>query len=196
MNKPKPSGPAIFMYGTMVVTFLLAVVCFVLYYAHIYSQGFILWTGIVSFMILYHFGLRILFGEFTNLIKFNYNHAFFKQKKFEAKLYKLLKVRKWKDKVLTFNPENYDFQNRTLPQLATTMAKSETDHWINEIISVVSIFFSLLWGMFPIFLITAVAAMVFDAQFIVVQRYNRPIVLRLMARTKRKTVLSSGGKNE
>ena len=37
----------------------------------------------------------------------------------------------------------------------------------------------------PAFVITAVAAMIFDAQFIVVQRYNRPIVLRVMGRKGR-----------
>ncbi len=187
MNKQKLSGPAIFMYSVIALTAVISAFCFILYYGKITHNGIILWTGIVSFMILYHFGLRIFFGEITNHIKFDYNHPFFKQKKFEASLYKLLKVRKWKDKVLTFNPENYDFQNRTLSQLATTMSKSETDHWINELISVGSIFFSLLWGMLPIFLITAVAAMLFDAQFIVVQRYNRPVVLRLMNRREKQS---------
>ena len=33
-------------------------------------------------------------------------------------------------------------------------------------------------------IISAVAAMIFDAQFIVVQRYNRPIVLKLIKRQK------------
>jgi len=188
MKKSRLSGPAIFMYSVIALTIIISAVCFILHYGGFTENGAVLWIGIVSFMILYHFGLRILFGEITNLIKFDYNHPFFKRKKFEAKLYKLLKVRKWKDKVLTFNPENYDFQNRTLSQLATTMAKSETDHWINEIISVGSIFFSLLWGLFPVFLITAIAAMLFDAQFIIVQRYNRPVVLRLMERREKQGV--------
>ncbi len=188
MKNSRLSGPAIFMYSVIGVTIIISAICFIIHYGGFAHSGAVLWTGIVSFMILYHFGLRILFGEITKLIKFDYDLPFFKQKKFEAKLYKLLKVRKWKDKVLTFNPENYDFQNRTLSQLATTMAKSETDHWINEIISVGSIFFSLLWGLFPVFLITAIAAMLFDAQFIIVQRYNRPVVLRLMERRERLSV--------
>ena len=35
-------------------------------------------------------------------------------------------------------------------------------------------------------IISAVAAMIFDAQFIVVHRYNRPIVIRLMERKKKR----------
>lgn len=179
------------MYSVIGLTALLSAICFVLYYTNTVKNSLTLWTGIVSFMILYHFSLRIFMGNITKKWNINYKHPWYKQRKFEKKLYKLLRVRKWKDKVLTFEPENYDFQNRTLEQLATTMAKSELDHWINEIISVISIFFTFLWGCFPAFIITATAAMIFDAQFIIVQRYNRPIVLRLLERRRIKANNSS-----
>lgn len=174
------------MYSVMLLTAAVAAICFILYYSDMTDNSVVLWVGITSFMILYHFGLRIFMGEVTKRFKINYNHPWYKQRPFEKKLYKILKVRKWKDKVLTFDPASFNFQNRTLEQLATTMAKSELDHWINEIISLTSIFFVFLWGCFPAFLITAIAAMLFDAQFIVVQRYNRPIVLRLNERRNAK----------
>ena len=184
MNKQKLSGPAIFMYGTIVLVAVVSAVCFALYYSRTYQSGVMLWCGIVSFMILYHFGLRIFMGEVTKRFRINYNHPWYKRRFFEGSLYRLLRVRKWKDKVLTFDPAAYDFENRTLDQLATTMAKSELDHWINEVISLVSIAFAILWGCLPAFLISAIVAMLFDVQFIIVQRYNRPIVLRLMERRK------------
>ena len=167
MKNKKLSGPAVFMYTVILFTAILSFLCFATYYSGKHNSNAILWTGIVSFMILYHFGLRIFMGEITKLF-------------FEPSLYKMLHVRKWKDKVLTFDPESFNFRTRTLSQLATTMAKSELDHWINEIISLTSIFFCFLWGYPLIFVGTAVLAMLFDAQFIVVQRYNRPIVLKLM----------------
>lgn len=185
MEKSKLSGPAVFMYSVIALTAILAAVGFALYYMKIYESSLILWIGIVSFMVLYHFGLRILFGEITKKFNINYRHFWYKQRNFEPKLYKLLHVRKWKDKVLTFDPDSYNFKNRTLEQLATTMSKSELDHWINEVISVVSISFILLWGCPAAFLISAVAAMIFDAQFIVVQRYNRPVVVRLIDKKNR-----------
>jgi hypothetical protein len=187
LMKQKLSGPAVFMYSTMVLTAAISAVCFIIYYTGTYNNSVLLWTGIVSFMILYHFGLRIFMGNVTKRFNVNPLHPWFTQRKFEKTLYKLLKVRKWKDKVLTFDPESFNFKSRTLSQLATTMAKSELDHWINEIISVISIFFTFLWGCFPAFFISAIAAMIFDAQFIVVQRYNRPIVLRLMERRKKRS---------
>ena len=188
MKKTKLSGPAVFMYSVILLTFVLSALCFYLYYSDLQKCDAVLWTGIVSFMILYHFGLRILMGFVTKKLKISYAHPWYKSRRFEKKLYRLLKVRNWKDKVLTFEPDKYDFKNRTLPQLATTMAKSELDHWINELISVISILFAFIWGCAPAFVITAILAMLFDAQFIIVQRYNRPIVLRLMrAREERAT---------
>lgn len=181
MKKVSLSGPAVFMYCVMLLTVFLSAVCFWAYYTGICERDAVLWTGIVSFMILYHFGLRILMGQVTKRIRINYMHPWFRRYKLEKKLYKLLRVRAWKDKVLTFEPENYDVKNRTLEQLAATMAKSELDHWINQIISLFSISFLFVWGCAPAFIITAIAAMLFDAQFIIVQRYNRPIVLNVIS---------------
>ena len=41
-------------------------------------------------------------------------------------------------------------------------------------------FFGLLWGKTWIFVLTAIAAMIFDAQFIVIQRYNRPRMIKVL----------------
>ena len=187
MKRRNVSGPAIFMYSVIILTVLASALCFSIYYSGIHKNSALLWTGIVSFMILYHFGLRILMGNVTNKFKINYSNPFYKSRKFEKPLYRLLKVRTWKDKVLTFEPDKYDFKNRTLEELATTMSKSELDHWINQLISLFSILFTFLWGCAPAFIITAVLAMIFDAQFIIVQRYNRPIVLRLISAKERKS---------
>lgn len=185
-KEKKTSGAAVFMYSAIALTALIAAVFLCLYYAEVYKNSVTFWIGVVSFTVFYHFGLRIFMGEVTKRFNFNYKHPWFKERAFEKKLYKWLKVRKWKDKVLTFDPSTYDFKNRTPEQLATTMAKSETDHWINEMISVTSMFLALVFGYWQVFVVSAVAAILFDAQFIVVQRYNRPIVLRLMDRLERR----------
>ena len=187
MNKQqKLSGPAVFFYSTIALTAMLSGAFFFLYYTGISAHDVILWGGIVSFMILYHFGLRILFGEITKRIKIDYRHPFFARKPFEARVFKLLRVRLWKDRVLTFDPAAFDLKTRSLEEVATTMAKSEVDHWINEVISLTSLLFSFIWGCFPAFFLTALAAMLFDFQFILVQRYNRPIAVRLMEHRKQK----------
>ena len=185
MDKPKKSGAAIFMYAVIAVTVVLSSVCLWLYYGNGTENEAVLWTGIVSFMIMYHLWLRIIMGNVTKLFKIKRSHWFFKEKSFEKPLYKFLRVKKWKDKALTYNPEAFSLKKHTLDEIADVMAKSETDHWVNEIISLISILFSILWGEFWIFFATAVLAMIFDAQFIVIQRYNRPEVERIIEKKLR-----------
>ena len=189
MNKTKksrPSGPAIFMYCVIAVTVVIAVLCFALYYSGFFKNEVVLWIGIVCFTIMYHFWVRIIMGNVSKLFTVHYKKWWFKERKFEKKLYKLLRVRKWKEKVLTYNPDHFSTKLHTYEEIANTMAKSEVDHWINELIALSTVLFSLIWGQFWIFLITAVAAMLFDAQFIIVQRYNRPIVLRVAEKKQKR----------
>jgi len=184
MNKPKKSGPAIFMYCVITITLIISIVCFVLYYGKKYNNGIILWTGITTFTVMYHLWMRIILGNITKLFKINYKQRWFKERKFEKKLYKILRVKKWKGKALTYNPELFSLKNYSLEEIANTMSKAETDHWINEIISLSTLLFAIPWGEFWIFLITAIAAMLFDTQFIVIQRYNRPRIVKILEKRK------------
>ena len=182
--KTKKSGPAIFMHTVIGVTLITSIICFTLYYRNIHKNGAILWTGITAFTIMYHFWVRIIMGNVSKLFKkhIKYKQWWFQEKKFEKPLYKLLKVKQWKGKALTYNPESFSLKEHSLDEIANTMAKSEVDHWINEAISISTMFFSIMWGEFWIFFITAVAAMIFDSQFIIIQRYNRPRVLKALSR--------------
>ena len=99
MKTKKLSGPAIFMYSAIALTLIVAIISFALYYLSRYDNDIVLWMGIISFMIFYHFGLRIFMGEMTKKLTISYTHPWYKQRKFEKKLYRLLRVRSWKDKV-------------------------------------------------------------------------------------------------
>lgn len=187
-NGTKKSGPAIFMYCVITITLILSIICFTLYYKNIHRNSVILWTGIVAFTIMYHFWVRIIMGNVSKLFKkhINYNQKWFKERKFEKGLYKLLHVKEWKGKALTYNPESFSLKEHSLEEIANTMCKSEVDHWINEAISLSTLLFAIPWGAFCIFLISAIVAMIFDSQFIIIQRYNRPRVLKSMDRANRK----------
>ncbi len=179
-QKPRKSGSAIFMYCVIGLTLAISIAAFTLYYGNFYPSGVILWTGITAFTIMYHFWVRIIMGNVSKLFTIHRRQRWFRELPFEKKLYELLRVRYWKGKALTYNPESFSLQHHSLEEICNTMCKSEVDHWINQIISVTTVFFGLIWGELWIFALTAVIAMVFDAQFIVIQRYNRPRVLRLM----------------
>ncbi len=188
MEKPKKSAPAIFMHSMIGLTAGVAAVCLFLYYSGIFSDSIALWIGIVAFMIFYHLGLRVVAGSVSKLFHINYRHPWFRERQFEKKLYRLLRVKKWKGKALTYQPEHFSLKEYSLDQIANTMAKSEVDHWINMVISLSSILFSLIWGELWIFVLTAAASMLFDAQFILIQRYNRPRVLRLLKKNSASVV--------
>lgn len=187
------SGPAIFMYSVIALGVIISVICFSLYYGGYNESIAILWTGITAFTITYHFWVRIILGNVSKLFRkhINYKQWWFKERKFEKGLYKFLKVKDWKGKALTYNPEQFDLKENSLEKIVNTMTKSEVDHWINEIISITTMFFGLIWGKTWIFVLTAIAAMIFDGQFIVIQRYNRPRIVKILEKenkTKKETV--------
>ena len=182
MNKAKISGPAIFMYCVIGITLLTSIICFYLYYGGVNTSSVILWTGITAFTIMYHFWVRIIMGNVSKLFRkyIKYNQWWFKERKFEKSFYKLLRVKEWKGKALTYNPESFSLKEHSLEEIANTMSKSEIDHWINEAISLSTLLFAIPWGEFWIFFITAIVAMIFDSQFIIIQRYNRPRVVKIL----------------
>jgi len=176
------SGPAIFMYIVIAMMLIISSTCFVLHYSNVYESNVVLWIGIASFTIMYHVWVRIIMGNVTNMFKskIKYTSWWYRERKFEKKLYKLLKVKKWKDKALTYNPELFSLKEHSLEEIVHAMTKAETDHWINQIISLSTILFGVIWGHIWIFILSAIIAMVFDAQFIIIQRYNRPRVIKLL----------------
>lgn len=188
MKKTNKSGPAIFMHSVIGITLIISLICFYIYYSGVSNSKVVLWTGIVCFTIMYHFWVRIIMGNVSKLFKKHINHKqwLFKERKFEKNLYKFLKVKDWKDKALTYNPESFSLKEHSLEEIVNTMAKSEVDHWINEAISVSTILFAIPWGAFWAFFISALAAMIFDSQFIIIQRYNRPRIVKLLEREDRK----------
>lgn len=185
-EKKVKSGSALFMYIVIALMLIASAVAFLLYYGNYIPSSIVLWTGVTAFTVVYHFWGRILLGNLTKLFRIHHGQKWFHERGFERGLYRFLRVRKWKERVLTYDPDAYDVKKHTLEELANTMAKSETDHWVNELLSLSTLLFALVWGELWIFLLSAVLAMAFDAQFIVVQRYNRPRVLKLIERKKKR----------
>ena len=176
------------MYSVIATTVIISIVCFSLYYGGYNSSEIILWIGIVAFTIMYHFWVRIIMGNVSKLFRkhINYKNWWFKERKFEKSLYKVLKVKEWKGKALTYNPEQFSLKENSLEKIANTMAKSEVDHWINEAISLSTLLFAIPWGTFWAFAISALVAMIFDSQFIIIQRYNRPRIIKILERESKK----------
>lgn len=136
----------------------------------------------------YHFWMRLLVGYVVNGIFHNqidYNQKWFREKKFEKRLYEILHVKKWKDRMPTFAPEMLDIKVHTWEEIAGAMCQSEMVHVIIVVLSFVPILATLLWGSFWVFLITSIVAACMDSAFVIMQRYNRPRIIRMIERSRR-----------
>lgn len=181
------SGPAIFMYSVIAICLVISSICFGFYYTGNTDSLVVFWIGMVTFTIMYHFWVRIIMGNVLKLFKkhITYKQYFFKEKKFEKKFYDLIKVKSWKDKVLTYAPQEFDLKENSLETVANNMAKAELDHWINSLISISTISFGFISNLFWPFIVSAIFAMAFETQFIVLQRYNRPRVVKVIEREEK-----------
>ena len=84
----------------------------------------------------------------------------------------------------TYSPEEFSFKERSLEELVFASCKSEIIHECNIAASFIPLAFSLVFGDLPVFLITSLASACFELIFVIMQRYNRPRLIKLMQRKR------------
>lgn len=169
------------------IVFVVLTIIFTLIYQYS-SNAVILSIAITFGTTCYHFLMRLAVGYVVNGIfhnRFNYNRKWFQEKKFEKRLYEVLRVKRWKDKMPTFIPEMMDLKVHTWEEIAGAMCQSEVVHSIIVILSLVPISATLNWGAFWVFFMTSVLAAGVDSLFVIMQRYNRPRVIRMIEKEKK-----------
>ncbi len=137
--------------------------------------------GITAMTICYHFTIRLVIGNITGCIrlaKFNPNAPCYRERKFERKLYKALRVKKWKGFAPTYDKSVFSLDN-TLEDIARATCRAETTHVLCAAASLASICLTIWFNALPAFLITAILGACADLVFIVIQRYNRPRLIKL-----------------
>ena len=136
----------------------------------------------------YHLGFRLAVGYSIDAKYHNqmdHTKKWFTEKPFEAKLYKTLQVKKWKKWFPTFNPQAFDIKRHSMTGIVQTTCQAEIVHEVNMVLSFVPVIFSVWFGSLGVFLITSCAAFLFDSVFVVMQRYNRPRLIRLMKKRQK-----------
>ena len=149
--------------------------------------GWLLDTAITFGTTFYHFAMRLVVGTFVPNT-FDHKKGWFQPKAFEAELYRRLQVKKWKNHMPTFDPRLFSMQDNTPTAILAHMCQAEIVHEVIIVCSFLPVLFSLLWGSFWVFFITSVLAAGIDTSFVIMQRYNRPRVERLMSRQKGDTL--------
>ena len=151
-----------------------------------FTQNRILFSLTITFgTCFYHFAMRLTVGHSIDAIyhnRMNDNRWWFRERKFEPGLYKLLRVKKWKNRLPTYQPEYYDVRKHSVEEIVQTTCQSEIVHEINMILSFVPVIFTIWFGSLTVFLITSCIAFCFDSIFVIMQRYNRPRLRRLLKR--------------
>lgn len=166
--------------GTSVSAVAGAVVSAVLY--HVFYAPWLLTAAITLGTISYHLVMRLLVGGIVTITMHNhadYHKKWFQLSHFEERLYSGLKVKRWKNHLPTYAPESFSPEKHTFDEIAQAMCQSEIVHEINMVLSFPPLLASLWFGSFAVFCITSIAAACFDLLFVIVQRYNRPRIVKI-----------------
>ena len=163
---------------------LLGTILFTILYLHL-QIDWIESLAITFFTTSYHIVIRLLSPLILSLLfhhKYNYQIRLFQPKKWETKLYKGLKVKQWKRQVMVFDPSQFSLKIHSIQEVINNMCHAELVHELIMLFSILSILFTIPFGALPVFLITAICATLFDSMFVMIQRYNRPRLVRIYER--------------
>ena len=149
-----------------------------------FMEGQFFFSAAITFgTIFYHLAIRLAVGYLIDTRYHNqmdYTKKWFAEKTFEQKLYKKIQVKKWKKWFPTFNPQDFNLKNRSMTEIVQVTCQSEVVHEVNMVLSFVPVVFSVWFGSLGVFLLTSFAAFIFDSIFVIMQRYNRPRLIRLI----------------
>lgn len=151
------------------------------------GAGFWLSLAITGGTTFYHLAVRLLAGALLGrkARRPNPDSPWYRQRRWEARLYEILRVKDWKGKLPTYSPESFSPALHSWEEIAQSMCRSELVHEANILLSFPPVLAAVWFGDLPVFLATSLLAAIFDLLFVMIQRYNRPRVARLAARQKR-----------
>lgn len=176
MNKTKR-----FMYKVSFVSLFLMFALFAL--AEGTQKPVFMSFGITAVTICYHFTVRLVIGnifESVNSSYFKPDSLRFREMRFERKLYKALRVKMWKKFVPTYEESKFTLKGNTAEEIIGETCRAEAAHWMCIFASLASIMLSSLFGATPVFIVTAILGALTDLVVILVQRFNRPRLRRMV----------------
>lgn len=168
-----------------ILSFIVTVMASILFYR--LNKDIFLTLAITFGTVFYHLGIRLAIGFLYDVGMKNqadYTKRWYQIHPWENKLYKFLKVKKWKDKMPTYNPQAFSNKEHTWNEIAQVMCQSELVHETNIIFSFLPIIASKWFGAFYVFFITSVCGAVYDLLFVIMQRYNRDRVVKIALRRR------------
>lgn len=144
--------------------------------------------GITFMTVSYHLIVRLVIGTFLD-VRFD-NHidsskSWFEDSSMERAFYRVIGVKKWKDKLPTFDESLFSLKKHSLEDIIGASCQAEIVHEANIAASLLAILFAIPFGSIAVFIITSVLGALFDLLFVIIQRYNRPRLMRAAERQRR-----------
>ena len=149
------------------------------------SSGILLPLAITSGTIAYHFVMRLMVGlafHATMRNKADYRKRWYQVSKREMAVYEKLKVKQWKRRMPTYDPALFDPRLHTWEEIVQAMCQAELVHETIAVLSFLPILAGIWFGEYPVFIVTSVLSAACDRVFVIMQRYNRQRVTKLLNR--------------
>ena len=149
------------------------------------SSGILLPLAITSGTIAYHFVMRLMVGlafHATMRNKADYRKRWYQVSKREMAVYEKLKVKQWKRRMPTYDPALFDPRLHTWEEIVQAMCQAELVHETIAVLSFLPILAGVWFGEYPVFIVTSVLSAACDMVFVIMQRYNRQRVTKLLNR--------------
>lgn len=186
MNSKKNTFPLV-LKGTAAVTAFGTAALAVLY--RFFSQEWMLTAAISAGTTCYHFAMRLLIGFLVPMLfraRLDHRHWWFRLRKWEPGLYRVLNVKRWKNHMPTYDPSQFSLANNTMEEILRNTCNAELVHEVIILFSFLPILLSGVFGAAEVFCITSILAAMFDGVFVVIQRCNRPRLVRILEKQEAK----------
>lgn len=151
------------------------------------TKNSILYAVAITFgTTFYHFAMRLAIGYVIDAKYHNHmddTKKWFQERSFEPQLYKWIRVKKWKKYLPSFRPGDFRFRQHSAEAVIQATCQAEIVHEVIMVLSFVPVVFSVWFGAASVFWITSWLAFLFDGAFVILQRYNRPRLRRLIKKS-------------
>ena len=165
--------------------------CFFLY--EIMKMDWALIVGMIMGYTAIHFVLMFISAPIVFLffrMKYNYHHCWFEPKKFEKKLYRIFKVKKWKNKIPTYDSRAYSLSEQNIMKAIQMTCHAEIVHEVIAVLSYLPVLFGLVISKWELLIVLSTVFSMIHLLFSTVQRYNRPRLIRHYERIQKSKLIS------
>lgn len=133
----------------------------------------------------YHVVMRLLVGLAFRAVmqnKADYKKRWYQVGRHEMAFYEKLSIKNWKRRMPTYDRTLFDPRVHTWVEIAQAMCQAELIHETIVLLSFLPIAAGIWFGAYPVFIATSALAAGCDMLFVMMQRYNRQRIMKLLER--------------